>query len=82
MGWPWAWRSHRWLRLQPDDGATPRHAVASTTWTTNTGSSGTAAGTTSWTVSIPVLVGSNQVVLTAADTSGNTAWRSVVVSRN
>jgi hypothetical protein len=56
-------------------------AVASVTWSTNTGSSGTATGTTSWTASIPLLVGSNQVIITATDTSGNTAWRSVVVSR-
>jgi len=57
-------------------------AVASVTWATNTGSSGTATGKTSWTASIPLLVGSNQVVITATDASGNTAWRSVVVSRN
>ncbi len=57
-------------------------AVARVTWTTNTGSSGTATGTTSWSASIPLLVGSNQLIVTATDTSGNTAWRSVVVSRH
>jgi hypothetical protein len=56
--------------------------VAKITWTTNTGSSGTAAGTTTWSASIPLLVGSNTVTITATDASGNTAWRSVVVSRN
>jgi hypothetical protein len=55
--------------------------VASITWKTNTGGAGTAAGTTSWTASIPLLVGSNTVTVTATDTAGNTAWRSVVVSR-
>ena len=57
-------------------------AVASVTWKTNTGSSGTAAGTSNWSASIPLLTGSNQVTITATDTSGNTAWRSVVVSRH
>jgi hypothetical protein len=56
--------------------------VAKITWTTNTGSSGTATGTTTWSASIPLLVGSNTVTITAIDASGNTAWRSVVVSRN
>lgn len=62
-------------------GASDNIAVASVTWKTNTGSSGTAAGTAHWTASIPLLVGSNTVTITATDTSGNTAWRSVVVSR-
>lgn len=56
--------------------------VASVTWKTNTGSSGTAAGTTKWSASIPLLVGSNTVTITATDTSGNRSWRSVVVSRH
>lgn len=51
-------------------------------WATNTGSSGTATGTITWSASIPLLVGSNTVTITATDLSGNTAWRSVVVSRN
>lgn len=57
-------------------------AVAKVSWTTNTGSSGTATGTASWSASIPLLAGSNAVTITATDTSGNTAWRSVVVSRH
>jgi hypothetical protein len=56
-------------------------AVAGVTWKTNTGSSGTASGTTKWTASIPLLDGSNTVTVTATDSSGNTSWRSVVVSR-
>ncbi len=56
-------------------------AVASVAWKTNTGSSGTASGIAKWTASIPLLVGSNTVTITATDSSGNTAWRSVVVSR-
>jgi hypothetical protein len=57
-------------------------AVAKVTWATNTGTSGTATGTTSWSASIPLLVGSNTVTITATDTSGNSTWRSVVVSRH
>jgi hypothetical protein len=55
--------------------------VTSVTWSTNTGSSGTATGTTAWSATIPVLVGSNQVIVRAFDAAGNMAWRSVVVSR-
>jgi hypothetical protein len=56
--------------------------VAKVTWSTNTGSSGTASGTTTWSAAIPLLVGSNQVTVRAFDAAGNMAWRSVVVSRN
>jgi len=56
-------------------------SVTSVTWFTNTGSSGTAAGTTAWSASIPLLTGSNQVTIRAFDAAGNMAWRSVVVSR-
>jgi hypothetical protein len=62
--------------------ASDNAAVASVAWATNTGSSGTATGTASWSAAIPLLVGSNTVTITATDTSGNTAWRSVVVRRN
>jgi hypothetical protein len=55
--------------------------VTSVTWSTNTGSSGTATGTTAWSASIPVLVGSNQVIIRAFDAAGNTSWRTVVVER-
>jgi hypothetical protein len=55
--------------------------VAAITWSTNTGGAGTAAGTTNWTATIPLLVGSNRVTIRATDTAGNVAWRSVVVSR-
>jgi hypothetical protein len=56
-------------------------AVATVTWSTNTGSSGTAAGTTQWSATIPLLVGSNTVIVRATDTSGNASWRTVVVMR-
>jgi hypothetical protein len=61
--------------------ASDNAAVATVTWTTNTGSSGTATGTTQWTATVPLLVGSNTVTIRATDTSGNASWRTVVVTR-
>ncbi len=56
--------------------------VASVTFSTNTGRAGTATGTTAWSVAIPLLVGSNQVIIRAFDTAGNMSWRSVTVTRH
>jgi hypothetical protein len=55
--------------------------VTKVTWSTNLGASGTASGTTQWTASIPLLVGSNTVTIRAWDAAGNVAWRSVLVRR-
>jgi hypothetical protein len=55
--------------------------VASVTWTTSTGKSGTATGTTNWTADVPLYIGTNSIVVRARDLSGNTAWRSVTVTR-
>jgi hypothetical protein len=55
--------------------------VASVTWSTNTGKTGTASGTAQWSAAIPLLTGFNQVIIRAIDTSGNASWRSVVVTR-
>ncbi len=55
--------------------------VVKVTWSTNTGSSGTASGTTAWSAAIPLLVGSNQVTIRAYDAAGNLGWRAVSVSR-
>jgi Matrixin len=62
--------------------ASDRSGVASVTWSTNTGHTGTASGTSQWTAAIPLLVGFNQVVVRATDTAGNVSWRSVVVTRH
>jgi hypothetical protein len=56
--------------------------VTRVTWSTNTGGSGAASGTTSWSATIPLLVGSNVVTIRAYDAAGNSGWRSVVVTRN
>ena len=55
--------------------------VTSVTWSTNTGQSGTASGTTQWSATIPLLVGYNAVTIQAHAAAGNVAWRSVVVTR-
>jgi hypothetical protein len=56
--------------------------VTLVTWSTNTGSSGTATGTTSWTAVVPVLIGSNVVTIRASDAAGNVSWRTAVVARH
>jgi len=61
--------------------ASDKQGVSAITFTTNSGGSGTATGTTQWTVTVPLLVGSNSVTIHATDAAGNVSWRSVVVSR-
>ncbi len=56
-------------------------SVASVTWVTSTGNSGTATGTSAWSAQIPLLKGFNQVTLRATDTSGNYSWRSILITR-
>lgn len=57
--------------------------VASVTWSTSNGDSGTCAGTDHWqAAAIPLYVGTNTVTIRAHDAAGNTAWRSVVVTRH
>jgi hypothetical protein len=56
-------------------------AVASVTWVTSTGNSGTATGTSAWSAKIPLLQGFNQVTIRATDTSGNYNWRSILIIR-
>ena len=57
--------------------------VAKVTWTSSTGASGTANGTTQWsTTPIPLYIGTTTIVIHASDAAGNTSWRSVVVTRN
>ena len=63
------------------ESASDPSGVASVTFSTNTGGSGTTSGTTQWTAAIPLLVGSNQVIIRATDTAGNISWKSVVVTR-
>lgn len=57
-------------------------AVTLVSWATNFGTAGVAAGTTSWSAAIPLLVGNNSVTVRAADAAGNAGWRSVVITRH
>jgi hypothetical protein len=56
-------------------------AVSAVKWSTSSGDAGTAAGTTSWSASVPLLVGTNVVTVRAYDAAGNSSWRAVTVVR-
>ena len=56
--------------------------VAAVTWANSNGGSGVASGTDNWsTPAIRLLVGTNTIMIRASDAAGNTAWRSLVVTR-
>ena len=55
--------------------------VTSVLWTTSAGFSGAAAGTTRWSAQVPLLVGTNVVIVRAYDAAGNSAWRALTVVR-
>lgn len=56
-------------------------AVTAVRWMTSTGQSGTASGTTNWSATVPLLVGTNTITVRAYDAAGNSGWRSVTVVR-
>ncbi|MBS1856271.1 MAG: matrixin family metalloprotease [Acidobacteria bacterium] len=56
-------------------------AVLSVKWAVSTGGSGTASGTTSWSATVPLLVGTNVITVRAYDAAGNSAWRSLTAVR-
>ena len=63
--------------------ATDNVGVTQVTWTNSLGGSGTATGTTSWTVSgIALQLGANVLTVTARDAAGNTATDTVTVTRS
>jgi hypothetical protein len=55
--------------------------VVAVRWTTSTGNSGDASGTTKWSATIPLLVGDNAITVRAYDAAGNSGWRSLTVVR-
>ena len=55
--------------------------IARVTWTTSTGTAGAASGTTNWAAEVPLLVGTNVVIIRAYDQGGNSAWRAITVVR-
>src|SRR5262249_33934289 len=60
--------------------ATDSLRVASVAWRSNRGFSGTAAGTTTWSIAgLPVLTGRNEVAVTAADDAGNISSAAMLV---
>lgn len=61
--------------------ASDNRAVESVTWSNaDTGGSGTATGTTTWTATVPLNQGSNQITVTAADRAGNFANDTITVT--
>jgi len=56
-------------------------AVTAVKWSTSLGDAGDASGTTTWTASVPLLVGTTVVTVRAYDAAGNSAWRAVTVVR-
>ena len=56
-------------------------AVAAVKWTNSTGYSGTASGTSKWSATVPLLVGSNVITIRAYDAAGNSSWRAITVVR-
>ena len=58
------------------------NGITQITWQTSTGASGSAVGTTQWLASnIPLLVGTNTIIVRTFDVAGTMAWASVVVVR-
>ncbi len=56
--------------------------VSKVTWSSSTGGSGVASGTTHWTTPpIQLYLGTTTIVIRASDAAGNTRWRSLVVTR-
>jgi hypothetical protein len=52
------------------------------TWSSSIGQSGVASGTSNWSVEqVPLIVGTNRIVIRAVDGAGNAGWRSVTVTR-
>lgn len=56
--------------------------VAVVTWSSSGGGAGVASGTENWsTPAIPLYLGSTMITIRATDAAGNTAWRSLSVTR-
>lgn len=55
--------------------------VTAVQWSTSTGESGVASGTTAWSANVPLLVGDNVITVRAYDAAGNSGWRAITVVR-
>jgi peptidase C39-like protein/glucodextranase-like protein len=57
-------------------------SISNVTWSNNTtGTSGTASGTTSWSFSVNLDVGANQIAVTATDAVDNTSSQMITINR-
>jgi hypothetical protein len=54
--------------------------VSSVTWFNDRGGSGAASGTTSWSASVPLQLGTNNLIVSARDAGGNTSAVTLTVS--
>jgi uncharacterized protein (TIGR03437 family) len=60
--------------------ATDNSRVATVSWRSNRGVSGTAAGTTNWAIAgLPLFSGRNEITVTAADDAGNVSSASMLI---
>lgn len=73
----------------PDDSvilagtAESNHEIESVSWTNDRGGQGNSSGSTNWkTSAIPLQPGNNKITITARDSSGASAWRSVLVKKD
>lgn len=55
--------------------------AARVTWQNGPVGTGMATGTGNWTASVPLLTGTNNLIVKAFDAAGNSSWRSVTVVR-
>jgi hypothetical protein len=55
--------------------------VARVTYSSSSGESGVAGGTTNWSAQIPLVRGHNMITIRAFDTAGNSSWRTITVLR-
>jgi hypothetical protein len=55
--------------------------VQAVSWANTFGATGLAAGTSNWSLTVPLLTGSNTITVKASDAAGNVGWRSIVVTR-
>ena len=61
---------------------TASSGVTSVQWSTSSGDQGAASGTSTWSASVPLLVGNTVITVRAYDSSGNSAWRAITVVRH
>jgi hypothetical protein len=55
--------------------------VVAVRWSASTGQTGDAAGTTVWSATAPVYVGTTVITVRAYDRAGNSTWRAITVTR-